>query len=56
MRLISAGLACCAMALCGWAQDTQKPAYLDPSLPPEQRAVDLVHRMTLEEKGTQLLN
>ena len=56
MRLISAGLACCAMALSGWAQSTEKPAYLDPSLPPEQRAADLVHRMTLEEKGTQLLN
>jgi beta-glucosidase len=38
------------------AQDAAKPAYLDPSLPAEQRAADLVHRMTLEEKGTQLLN
>ena len=34
----------------------QKPAYLDPSLPPEQRAADLVHRMTLEEKASQLVN
>src|SRR5271157_4977884 len=34
----------------------QKPAYLDPSLPPEQRAADLVHRMTLEEKTSQLVN
>ena len=39
-----------------WAQDAQKPAYLDPSLPAEQRAADLVHRMTLEEKATQLVN
>ena len=39
-----------------WAQDAQKPAYLNPSLPPEQRAADLVHRMTLEEKATQLVN
>jgi beta-glucosidase len=39
-----------------FAQDSQKPAYLDPSLPPEQRASDLVHRMTLEEKATQLVN
>jgi len=34
----------------------QKPTYLDPSLPPEQRAADLVHRMTLEEKASQLVN
>ncbi|MGA2570100.1 MAG: glycoside hydrolase family 3 C-terminal domain-containing protein [Terracidiphilus sp.] len=34
----------------------QKPAYLDPSLSPEQRAADLVHRMTLEEKASQLVN
>jgi beta-glucosidase len=37
------------------AQNT-KPAYLDPTLPAEQRAADLVHRMTLEEKATQLVN
>jgi beta-glucosidase len=29
---------------------------LDPSLPAEQRAADLVGRMTLEEKATQLVN
>ena len=34
----------------------QKPAFLDPSLPPEQRAADLVGRMTLEEKASQLVN
>jgi beta-glucosidase len=34
----------------------EKPAYLDPGLPPEQRAADLVHRMTLEEKASQLVN
>lgn len=38
------------------AQSAQKPTYLDTSLPAEQRAADLVHQMTLEEKGTQLLN
>ena len=38
------------------AQDAPKPAYLNPSLPPEQRAADLVKRMTLEEKATQLVN
>jgi beta-glucosidase len=37
-------------------QAQQKPSYLDPSLPAEQRAADLVHRMTLEEKASQLTN
>jgi beta-glucosidase len=31
-----------------------KPAYRDPNLPIEQRADDLLHRMTLEEKADQL--
>jgi beta-glucosidase len=34
----------------------EKPAYLDPGLPPEQRATDLVRRMTLKEKASQLVN
>ncbi|HET6169775.1 MAG TPA: glycoside hydrolase family 3 N-terminal domain-containing protein, partial [Terracidiphilus sp.] len=34
----------------------QKPAYLNTNLPPEERAADLVHRMTLEEKASQLVN
>jgi len=38
------------------AQDSEKPAYLNSALPPQQRAGDLVHRMTLEEKVTQLVN
>lgn len=33
-----------------------KPAYLDPALPAEQRAADLVKRMTLDEKVSQLVN
>jgi beta-glucosidase len=37
------------------AQDA-KPAYLDTSLAPEQRAADLVKRMALEEKAGQLVN
>ena len=41
MRIVAAGLACCGMACAAWAQDAQKPAYLDPSLPAEQRAADL---------------
>jgi beta-glucosidase len=39
-----------------FAQNVEQPAYLNPGLPPEQRAADLVHRMTVEEKVTQLTN
>jgi beta-glucosidase len=55
-RMAAAGLTCCAAAWLAGAQDTPKPAYLNPSLPAEQRAADLVHKMTLEEKATQLVN
>src|SRR6202000_3578129 len=37
------------------SSSTEKPTYLNPDLPAEQRAADLVHRMTLEEKATQLV-
>jgi beta-glucosidase len=39
-----------------WSQSSEQPAYLNPALPAEQRAADLVHRMTVEEKVTQLVN
>ena len=39
-----------------YAQNGQKPAYLNPDLPAQQRAEDLVRRMTVEEKVTQLVN
>jgi beta-glucosidase len=38
------------------AQETAKPPYLNPTLTPEERATDLVHRMTLEEKASQMVN
>ena len=38
------------------AADTAKPAYLDTSLPAQTRAADLMHRMTLREKVSQLVN
>ena len=38
------------------AQGAPKPAYLDTSLPPQIRAEDLVHRLTLHEKVSQLVN
>ncbi len=43
----------------GGASFGQAPAdapYMNPSLPPEQRAKDLVSRMTLEEKALQMQN
>jgi beta-glucosidase len=39
-----------------YAQNGDKPAYLNPALPVVQRAEDLVRRMTVEEKVTQLVN
>jgi beta-glucosidase len=53
---VAAGLLCCGLSWLAGAQDAPKPAYLNSSLPAEQRAADLVHRMTLEEKATQLVN
>ncbi len=38
------------------AQEPTNPPYLNPQLSPEQRATDLVHRMTLAEKATQMQN
>jgi beta-glucosidase len=38
------------------AQGTGTLPYLDTNLTPEQRAADLVHRMTLAEKATQMQN
>ena len=38
------------------AQQAPTPAYLNPALPPQLRARDLVDRMTLEEKASQLVN
>jgi beta-glucosidase len=40
----------------GHAAGAATPAYLNTSLPPQIRALDLVHRMTLREKASQLVN
>lgn len=53
MLWVATALLGCAMAS---AQDNAKLPYMDTNLTPEQRAADLVHRMTLEEKATQLVN
>jgi beta-glucosidase len=39
-----------------WSQSSDHPAYLNTALPAEQRAADLVHRLTVEEKVSQLVN
>jgi len=39
-----------------WSQNSEPLAYKNPALPAEQRAADLVHRMTAEEKVSQLVN
>ncbi len=39
-----------------YAQNAANPAYLNQALTPEQRAADLVRRMTVQEKVTQLVN
>jgi beta-glucosidase len=47
------------LALLGGVADATggaTPAYLNPYLPAAQRAADLVHRMTLPEKASQLVN
>jgi beta-glucosidase len=54
--MLMAGWAWCAGAWMAGAQDAPKPAYMNTSLAPDVRAVDLVQRMTLEEKASQLLN
>lgn len=53
---LAAAVSLACVAWMATAQNAGKAAYLDPSLPAEQRAADLVHRMTLEEKASQLVN
>ncbi|SPE20223.1 Xylan 1,4-beta-xylosidase [Candidatus Sulfotelmatomonas gaucii] len=56
MRMVMTGLVVLGAARLVPAQTGEKPAYLNSNLPAEQRAADLVHRMTLEEKASQLVN
>jgi beta-glucosidase len=57
MRMIAVLTGSLALLTCAaTAQEVAKLPYMNPSLSPEQRAADLVHRMTLEEKASQLVN
>ncbi len=55
-------LACTAIFVCGAvppsanAQDSATLPYMNPQLSPEQRATDLVRRMTLAEKASEMQN
>ena len=62
LRVTTFLAACAGMLFCAGAvpraiaQETSNPPYLNPKLPAEVRAKDLVGRMTLEEKASQLVN
>ena len=62
MRIVAgsavyAGMLFFGLALsCAVAQETATLPYMNPSLPAVQRAIDLVHRMTLAEKASQMYN
>jgi len=50
-------ISCLVLMICpAIAQESSSYPYLNPKLSPEERAADLVHRMTLEEKASQLVN
>ena len=63
MTRIAAGLVACTATLffgsilpSAFAQEPANLPYMNPKLSPEQRAADLVHRMTLAEKASQMYN
>jgi beta-glucosidase len=56
VRMFVAMIAVLAMTSPMRSQSADQPAYLNPALSPQERAIDLVHRMTLEEKASQLVN
>ncbi len=62
MRIVECALACAGMLVFGSAvqkavaQDSANLPYLNPQLAPEQRATDLVRRMTLAEKASEMQN
>ncbi len=53
-RLILPAVVLCFVCSASRAQDAAAPPYRNPQLPVEQRAADLLARMTLEEKVAQL--
>jgi len=56
-RIIGILIFCMAFITCAaTAQNVSKLPYMNPKLSPRERAADLVHRMTLKEKASQLVN
>ena len=57
-RIVIWGILAASAVLAGGAnaEERRTPAYLNPSLSADVRASDLVHRMTLQEKASQLVN
>ena len=55
MLAVFAAYVVLAASLAG-AQENSNLPYMNTKLSPEERAADLVHRMTLEEKASQLVN
>ena len=55
IRLLASLISLSVFAIGARAQEAAPP-YKDPALSPQQRAADLVGRMTLEEKASQLVN
>jgi beta-glucosidase len=56
MALALAATCMTLAAVASGARSAAGPAYANPALPAAARAADLVHRMTLEEKASQLVN
>jgi beta-glucosidase len=56
LRLLLFAIAFLTLAAASFGQPPANAPYLNPNLPPEQRAKDLVSRMTLEEKVLQMQN
>jgi beta-glucosidase len=62
IRFVTVFAACLAaislgsMERAAFAQETAKLPYMDPKLTPLERATDLVHRMTLAEKASEMQN
>src|SRR3989337_914396 len=53
-RLLAGWVSCLALALLAAGAAAQTPDWMNPDLPLERRLRDLVSRMTLEEKVSQM--
>ena len=56
LRFAFVALLAISVVPAGAQQDTGHMPFMNPQLPPVERATDLVHRMTLGEKATQMQN